>query len=391
MSKITNQPKVPIASAEDIDYSTIPQQRRWEMVQYITVGLGLSALVSIFIVVADFVGPGGSGEGIFAGLVVIIVFINKLLVLPLIIVTLVAGVVMMLTARDFMSKYLLPFTKSNGFMLQPNSFAINKDGSIFGFGNTPSEKNIITGEYRGFDFELYEHSYWTGTGRSRSQHRLSILNLKLPKKVPHLVVDSRVEGSSRYGGSVLPIDFDYKQKLTLEGDFSKYFNVYSPHNYQVSALSLLTPDVMQMFLAKLHRVDVELVNNRLYIYAPDVMNSSEQIANMFKAADAIIDEWGDKLRRADIYATKQQEALNTSTGASPVRLKRGSLIAGIVVIVVFMLFQIVSILSKFIDSPVFMAPVYLILPAALVVAIVGLVISVRRRMSFTKRYGRRRD
>lgn len=208
-----------VKSASELDYSAIPTQKRWTNVRYVTVGLGVSALLSLLIAVAGSRIYTVQSDSIAVSLLTLFVALNSLLLIPLMIATFVSGIVMLLTTNDLISKYIVEFSLANGFISQPNDYKINTDGSIFGYGDSPSESNIITGSYRGFDFELLQHKYWTGSGKNRTQHGLSILNLKLPKKVPHLVVDSKIEDVSGYSGSVLPITFDRDQKLTLEGDF----------------------------------------------------------------------------------------------------------------------------------------------------------------------------
>ena len=148
---------------------------------------------------------------------------------------------------------------------------------------------------------------------------------------------------------------------------------------------------MQTFLTKLHQVDVELVNDRLYIYDPDLMNSSEQIKDMFEAADAIIDEWSGKLKRANIYASKQQEQVHVGESAEPVKLKRGGLIATIIGILLIISFNVLRIIAETTDDVRFAIPLFALLPIVLVAVIIRQIVVARRRTAFTKRYGKIKD
>ncbi len=40
-----------VQSADDIDYSAIPKQQRWNTIQYVTVGLGVATLFTLFITI----------------------------------------------------------------------------------------------------------------------------------------------------------------------------------------------------------------------------------------------------------------------------------------------------------------------------------------------------
>lgn len=395
MPKMKNtQVKKPINSFKDLDYSPIPNHQKWNTIRYVTVGFGLSALASIFLVIIGGVGLEYGRDSVFGGFAALVFLINGILIIPLVLASIISGVIMLFTTDNYVSKYIPDFAKANGFGIPPG-FQINTDGSIFSVGDSPTQQNLVTGIYRGFEFELYQHNYWTGSGKNRTKHTLSILNLKLPKKVPHLVINSKIEDSTGFSGSVLPVLFLDNQKITLEGDFSKYFDVYSPKNYQVSALSLLTPDVMQTFLTRLHQVDVELVNDRLYIYDPDPLNSAEQIADMFEAADAVIDEWSGKLKRANIYANKQQEQIHVGENAEPAKLKRGGLVATIIGVSFVLIINVMRIIIETTDDPRFTTPVafviFGIISAAVVGVIINLIVVARRRTAFTKRYGKIKD
>ncbi|MDR0957047.1 MAG: DUF3137 domain-containing protein [Candidatus Nomurabacteria bacterium] len=107
-------------------------------------------------------------------------------------------------------------------------------------------------------FALYE--YTVESGKSRATHSLEFMSMMLPRRVPHLLLNSKRNMVS------VPV-YNYQvQKIELEGDFNKYFTVYAPPNYHVDALQILTPDVMQAFIKYGQKYDFELIGNKLYAY-----------------------------------------------------------------------------------------------------------------------------
>ncbi len=56
-------------------------------------------------------------------------------------------------------------------------------------------------------------------------------------------------------------------KLNLEGDFPKHFDLYIKKGQENEALRILTPEVMQLVKEDLYGYKVEIVRNKLYIYA----------------------------------------------------------------------------------------------------------------------------
>jgi hypothetical protein len=125
------------------------------------------------------------------------------------------------------------------------------------------------------------------------------------------------------------------------------------------------------------------------------MNSSEQIADMFEAADAVIDEWSGKLKRANIYATKQQEQIHTGENAEPVKLKQGGLVATIIGVSFVLIINVMRIIVETTDDPRITTPVAFVIFGIISVAVVGVIINqivvARRRTAFTKRYGKIKD
>lgn len=84
------------------------------------------------------------------------------------------------------------------------------------------------------------------------------LQMKLPRRLPHLMIDARANGGLRH---LLP----GAQRITLEGDFDRHFTVYAPEGYGRDALELLTPDVMAALIDLGRAWDIEVVENRMIV------------------------------------------------------------------------------------------------------------------------------
>lgn len=84
------------------------------------------------------------------------------------------------------------------------------------------------------------------------------LQLRLPRALPHLMIDARRNGRLR---QFLP----GTQRLSLEGDFDSHFATYVPAGYERDALELLTPDVMASLIDHGRRWDVEVVENQMIV------------------------------------------------------------------------------------------------------------------------------
>ncbi|HSE61499.1 MAG TPA: hypothetical protein VLA88_04360 [Candidatus Saccharimonadales bacterium] len=210
-----------------------------------------------------------------------------------------------------------------------NHFTYKEDGSkddhgpgtLFIHGHSPKTSDVITGTRPdGLAFCLFHHHYDTGSGKSRTTHQATVVRITLRRILPHMVIDSHVEGGAN-NSSVLPIAFDRSQRIELEGDFNKYFSCYAPDTYGVSLLTIIGPDAMWALMEHAAACDIEIIDNNLYFYWPHTANSRSEYETIFNTINGVLKEIGSKLTTADIYATKEQARVHASSAnAQGVRL-----------------------------------------------------------------------
>lgn len=183
--------------------------------------------------------------------------------------------------------------------------------------------------------------------------------------LPNIVLDA-TSNDGLFGASNLPSRFDRDQRLSLEGDFDRYFSLYCPVGYERDALYLFTPDIMARFIDNAAAVDVEIVDDWLFLYArrPFATLDPATWAWLFSVVAALLDKfdqwarWRDERLTMDAAAPPAAEApmpsasgeastpfvapavaLRPPPGVAPAgrRLKKGAPWAAIVVVGVFVL------------------------------------------------------
>lgn len=140
----------------------------------------------------------------------------------------------------------------------------------------------------------HNYPYVAGNYLSFSNRHFSGMSIELPKKMPHIYLDHRI--ASKFSGPMRT--YTNNQKLNLEGNFNKYFQLFIPKDYQVLALSIITPDIMQALMQSAYRYDIEIKGNRLNIirglYGRRIKQS--QITDMQPIAAAIVSELDHKFK-----------------------------------------------------------------------------------------------
>ncbi|WP_053353970.1 hypothetical protein [Leucobacter musarum] len=90
--------------------------------------------------------------------------------------------------------------------------------------------------------------------------------MTLPRRLPQMVLDARSNDRGPFS-SLIHRPSEH-QALSLEGDFDRYFRLYAPAGYERDALFVFTPDVMALLIDETGDLDVEIRDNRLFVYAP---------------------------------------------------------------------------------------------------------------------------
>lgn len=90
----------------------------------------------------------------------------------------------------------------------------------------------------------------------------TVYEADLIRSVPNILFDGKSAKRSQYKNLVLQ-----SQRISLEGNFNKFFDTYVPHTYHVDSLSFITPEVM-LALIEAKNFDIELNGDKVFIYGP---------------------------------------------------------------------------------------------------------------------------
>nr|WP_228066937.1 hypothetical protein [Microbacterium paludicola] len=257
--------------------------------------------------------------------------------LPLLPVLFIVGVVGLLVfvlvranlARTKERRYRLDrFARANAMTYRPTLPAPKLPGMIFDRGSGRTASDLLRGEHPRF-VEFANYEYTTGSGKEQTTHRWGYVAIHIGTPLPHIVLDA--VGNNAVFGSNLPAQFAKAQRLSLEGDFDRYFTLYCPEGYERDALYLFTPDVMARFIDHAAQLDVEIVDEWLFLYTgrPVVTLHPGTWAWLFSAVSALMDKlaqwqrWRDDRLAAEAQAWAQRDAravapAAAAAGAAPV-------------------------------------------------------------------------
>lgn len=162
-------------------------------------------------------------------------------------------------------------------------------GVIFSLGSARTATDVVRGLQPRF-VEIGNHSYVVSNGKSSTTVRWGYIAIRLGTPLPHIVLDATANDGAF--GSNLPASWVRGQRLSLEGDFDRHFRLFCPEGYERDALYLFTPDVMARFIDNAAVLDVEIVDDWLFLYSREELSSVDpgRWAWEFSVISAVLDK-----------------------------------------------------------------------------------------------------
>jgi hypothetical protein len=285
----------------------VPRSRAATWIVLVVVGVivlfMLSAIGTVFGAMVSMISSTSSGYA-FSGLVVLV---------PFLVVVALAGALIwwaVLSTRRAKERWfrLDRFARSNGMRFLPAIPNPPLPGMIFGIGDSRRTEDVVRGEQPRF-VEFANHRYATGSGKNRTTHQWGYVAIKLDVPLPHIVLDA-LSNNGLFGASNLPAAFDTDQRLSLEGDFDRYFALYCPAGYERDALYLFTPDIMARFIDNAAALDVEIVDDWLFLYTKRPVSTLDPAswAWLFSVVAALLDKLAQWARWRDDHLAAEAAA-----------------------------------------------------------------------------------
>ena len=253
--------------------------------------------IGIFGTIVTVIGRGIARDG----------FSPFLIIVPVAVVTIIAVTAVRAfggSRRTRERRYRISrFAAANGMAYVDRLNAPALPGLIFQRGSD----RVSTALVRGFQprfVEFANYQYTTGSGKHETTHHWGYVAVKLDAPLPNIVLDARGNNGL---GSNLPTGFRRDQRLSLEGDFDEYFTLYCPEGYEADALYLFTPDIMARFIDHAAQLDVEIVDDWLFLYMqhPASTTDPDTWAWLFGTVGALLtkfDQWArwrdERMRQA---------------------------------------------------------------------------------------------
>jgi hypothetical protein len=178
------------------------------------------------------------------------------------------------------------FASTNGFAFQKMGLPDNLYGSLFFVGRNQTGYDLVSGTFQKTPFVLFNYQYIIGEGKSSHVCVYTIFRLDFLSSLPPIFLKPKY---CEFGGFVFgDISKDAREKLELEGDFDKYFDLWTKQGFEVEALQVFTPDFMQKIEDNWKQFSLEFVNSQIYIYSDHMITRDDELENMYQLIQYLI-------------------------------------------------------------------------------------------------------
>lgn len=236
------------------------------------------------------------------------------IVLLLLLAAAVGVLIWMRVRATQLTRYRLHrFAQANGMAYEASIADPPLPGMIFSIGRSRLATDLVRGTRPRF-VEFGNYQYTVQSGKNSTTYRWGYVAVKLDVPLPNIVLDAK--GNNGFGSN-LPASFQRAQRLSLEGDFDRHFTLYCPEGYEQDALYLFTPDIMARFIDNAAQLDVEIVDDWLFLYTPREASTLDPAtwAWLFGAVGALLTKFDQWARWRDDRLAAQRPS-PAATGAA---------------------------------------------------------------------------
>lgn len=216
-------------------------------------------------------------------------------------------------------------------------------GTIFDHGHSRQfSAGLRTPDSEGLTVANYQ--YTVGSGKNSRTYTYGVIRCNLSRKLPNVLIDATsnnfMKRFSNLGG------FGSSQKISLEGDFDQFFNVFCPEGYGRDTLYWLTPELMELLKKYMANYDLEVVDNHVYAYSDTTFQFDQQgILSGLQLANWLQAEFEQNTHRySDERVAAAQQTNQIATPGR--RLSRSTSLAGSVILLAYLLYLAVRIISN---------------------------------------------
>jgi len=143
-------------------------------------------------------------------------------------------------------------------------------------------------------FRFFQYHYTTGTARvsgSGKTRSYCVSEVVFSGTFPHIYLNNtRNYNLSNLKGFFLP-------RISLPAELEKKFDLHGPKEYEIEVLEIFTPDLLVHLLDMGWEHDIELVDQKLYVFREKPIRTKQELENEVVRLQKLVEILAPKLNR----------------------------------------------------------------------------------------------
>jgi hypothetical protein len=193
--------------------------------------------------------------------------------------------------------FMQNFAKQNNLKYLPELDVKTMSGRLFEVGHSKRASYGIHGEYNKYPIRIFNYHYTVGSGKNSKTCIFTVCEINFENlDFPHIFLKS--DSMLRHGiRDSLGQDKDIK--ISLEEQFDKKFDLYCTQDYEIEALQIFTPKLLDYLVEHGNHFSIEFSKDKVYIYDDKIIRNEKEINQLYTVVKKILDNSGELIKRLD--------------------------------------------------------------------------------------------
>lgn len=184
-------------------------------------------------------------------------------------------------------QFYMQFAQANGLSFQEQGDLAGFSGQLFQKGHHKKISYLVSGNWNNYPLKVFIYSYkeFGRTKKSRRESTFSstVLQIKLPSKLPRILLISKQHG---FFGVDFPLG-DLKE-VNAESSFKQAFTLYTQSGLEVEALQIFSPSFMDKMITNWPDFDLEFNDSNIIIFYKFAIGKKDQLSQMYELMKYIL-------------------------------------------------------------------------------------------------------
>jgi hypothetical protein len=172
-------------------------------------------------------------------------------------------------ARSMRTKFWQQVAKAKGWVFASDASVDDQEALFLNTGHTRRLQNVVKGVQAELPCRVFESRYTVGRGKRKTTYKFACMAFQFTGSFPHLYLNKKDNKVSFISNE--------KFKISLPTSFDEQFALYAPNEYELEALQVFTPDVMEYLLRVDWPYDIEFVDQEMIVFHRGYINTLQAL------------------------------------------------------------------------------------------------------------------